>query len=122
MTNFASSWAVPLEKVRANFESYGLLDSQVRFVEGWFKDTLPCLSELQFAGIRLDGDLYESTIQALEALYPRLSPGGFAIIDDYGAFEACRRAVEGYRSAHAIKVPLQTIDWTGAWWSKPRLS
>jgi O-methyltransferase len=72
--------AVPETEVRANFQRYGLLDDQVRFLPGWFKDTtMPRLIA------SLDGDLYESTIQALDALYPRLSPGGFCIIDDYVA-------------------------------------
>ena len=75
------------EEVRANFERYGLLDDQVRFLPGWFKDTLPDAPIDRIAVLRLDGDLYESTIQALDALYPRLSPGGFCIIDDYQCIE-----------------------------------
>src|SRR5262249_7945660 len=75
--------AVPRETVEKNFEQYGLLDDQVRFLEGWFKDTLPSAPINSLAVMRLDGDMYESTIQALEALYPKLSPGGFVIIDDY---------------------------------------
>ena len=70
-------------EVRANFERYGLLDDQVRFLPGWFKDTLQDAPIESIAVLRLDGDLYESTIQALDALYPRLSPGGFCVIDDY---------------------------------------
>jgi O-methyltransferase len=113
------AFEVPIEQVKANFEAFGLLDSQVIFVEGWFKDTLSSLSESRFALIRLDGDLYESTVQALDALYPLLSPGGFVIVDDYGAFEPCRRAVGEYREKHSITAPLQKVDWTGVWWRKP---
>jgi O-methyltransferase len=120
MATLAKTFAVPIDEVKANFKAFGLLDAQVRFVEGWFKDTLRSLADCRFAVIRLDGDLYESTIQALDALSPLLSPGGFVIVDDYGAFEACRRAVDDYRQSHAITVPLQKIDWTGVWWSKPR--
>jgi hypothetical protein len=72
--------AVSEAEVRANFERYGLLDDQVRFLPGWFKDTLQDAPIDRIAVLRLDGDLYESTIQALDALYPRLSPGGFCII------------------------------------------
>src|SRR4030095_5899144 len=75
--------AVSLEDVKANFATYDLLDDQVRFVKGWFSETLPALAAPPFAIIRLDGALYESTMNALDALYPRLSPGGFAVIDDY---------------------------------------
>ncbi len=65
-------------EVRANFERYGLLDEQVRFLPGWFKDTLADAPIDQIAVLRLDGDLYESTIQSLDALYPACRPGGFA--------------------------------------------
>jgi O-methyltransferase len=68
--------------------------------------------------MRLDGDMYESTIQALEVLYPKLSPGGFVIVDDYGALESCRQAVEDFRTAGGIGEPLVRIDWTGVYWQK----
>lgn len=74
--------AVSLETVKDNFSRYGLLDEQVVFVEGMFSDTLPSLSAGPFALLRLDGDLYESTIVALNSLYPKLSRGGVVIIDD----------------------------------------
>lgn len=114
----AAPLAVSLEEVRENFRRFGLLDEQVVFVKGWFKDTLPALDSQQFAIIRLDGDLYESTMQALEALYPKLSPGGFCIIDD-GALPACMQAVNDYRARHAITAPIEQIDWTGCYWRKP---
>ena len=85
--------AVSLEQVKANFARYGLLDEQVVFVKGLFQNTLPSLDAGPFALIRLDGDLYESTYVALEALYPKLSPGGFIIIDDYKLISAVEAAV-----------------------------
>jgi O-methyltransferase len=112
--------AIPLEEVKRNFSVYGLLDEQVVFVKGFFKDTLPGLQADRLAVVRLDGDMYESTIQAIEALYPRLSPGGFLIVDDYGAIPACRAAITDYRAAHGIDAPITPIDWTGVWWQKPR--
>ena len=111
--------AVSLKQVKANFERYGLLDDQVVFVKGFFADTLPCLEGGRFAVIRLDGDMYESTALALQNLYPRLSPGGFVVVDDYGAVEGCRLAVEDYRRANHNSEPLEWIDWTGVWWRKP---
>ena len=111
--------AVPLDEVRSNFERYGLLDERVRFLKGFFRETLPSAPVEQLALLRLDGDLYESTWVALDALYPKLSSGGFVIVDDYGAMEPCRRAVEDFLTAGAIRAPLQTIDWTGAYWRKP---
>lgn len=109
--------AVSLEVVQANFARYGLLDEQVVFLKGWFKDTLPQAPIEKLAILRLDGDLYESTTDALQNLYPKLSPGGFCIIDDY-ALPACRQAVDDYRAAMQIDAPLVEIDWTGRYWRK----
>jgi O-methyltransferase len=114
---FAGILCVSETEVRANFERYGLLDDQVRFLPGWFKDTLPDAAIDRIAVLRLDGDLYESTIQALDALYPRLSPGGFCIIDDY-EISACRQAVTDYREKHGVTAEIVDIDGTGSLWRK----
>jgi O-methyltransferase len=107
------------DDVRGAFERYGLLDEKVRFLPGWFKDTLPPLTGRRpWSLLRLDGDMYESTIVALESLYPDLSPGGFVVIDDYGAVPQCRQAVEDFRAAQGIEEELRTIDWTGAFWRR----
>jgi O-methyltransferase len=105
-------------EVRANFERYGLLDDQVRFLPGWFKDTLQDAPIDRIAVLRLDGDLYESTIQALDALYPRLSPGGFCVVDDYQAVKACEQAVTDYRATHGISADIVDIDGSGVFWRK----
>lgn len=110
--------AVSLEEVQANFRQYGLLDDQVRFLKGWFKDTLPAAPIERIAVARLDGDMYESTIDALRSLYPKLSPGGYLIVDDYGAIPACKRAVTDFRESSGIDEPIETIDWTGVWWRR----
>ena len=114
--------AVPLEEVQRNFACYGLLDERVQFVKGWFRDTLPTLEVGRLAVLRLDGDLYESTIVALEALYPKLSVGGYCIVDDYGAVPACANAVEDYRARNAIDEPVETVDWTAVFWKKQKCS
>lgn len=108
------------DQVRETFRRYGLLDGQVKFLKGWFRDTLPSAPMARLAVLRLDGDMYESTMEALEALYPKLSPGGFAIVDDYGAIPACRQATDDYRRHHRIAEPLREIDWTGVFWRKAR--
>lgn len=113
-----SQLAVPLEQVRANFEKYGLLDDQVKFLKGWFRDTLPTAPIERLAVIRLDGDMYESTMDGLTHLYPKLSPGGFLIVDDYGSVPPCKKAVHDYREAHGIEDEIQTVDWTGSFWRK----
>jgi hypothetical protein len=110
--------AVPLERVQDNFRRYGLLDSQVRFLKGWFRDTLPTAPIDRLAILRLDGDLHESTIQALDSLYDKLSPGGFVIVDDYHNVAACRQAVHDFRNNRGITDPIQTIDWGGAFWRR----
>jgi O-methyltransferase len=108
---------VSLADVRRNFARYGLLDDRVRFLVGWFRDTLPAAPIERLALLRVDGDLYESTLDALRALYPKLSVGGYAIIDDY-ALPACRAAVEDFRAAHGVAEPLEPIEWTGAYWRR----
>jgi O-methyltransferase len=110
--------AVPVELVKDNFARFGLLDDQVEFVRGRFRDTLPTLSDRVWSVVRLDGDLYESTINALEELYPNLSPGGYLIVDDYGALGRCRTAVHDYRDAHGIEQEIRKIDWSGVFWQK----
>ena len=110
--------AISLEQVRANFDRYGLLDDQVRFLKGWFKDTLPKASIERLAVARLDGDMYESTMDAIEVLYPKLEPGGFLIVDDYGAVPACKQATHDYRERCGIREPIVPIDWTGVYWRK----
>ena len=88
---------VSLDDVRNNFARYGLLDDQVRFLKGWFSETLPTAPIEKLAVMRLDGDMYESTMDALVNLYPKLSPGGFVIIDDYNAVQSCNAAVADFR-------------------------
>jgi O-methyltransferase len=110
--------AVSVEDVEAAFSRYGLLDGQVRFLPGWFRDTLPAAPIERLAVLRLDGDMYESTMVALECLYPKLSPGGYVIVDDYGAVAACRAAVEDYRDRVGIDDEIQVIDWSGAFWQR----
>ena len=117
--DLSTELAVSLADVKENFRRYGLLDDQVVFVEGLFSKTLPALDAKPFALVRLDGDLYESTHIALQCLYPKLSPGGFLIVDDYGVIDACRQAVDDYRAEHNIDAPINWIDRTGIWWRRP---
>ena len=114
----ATELAVSLENVKANFERYGLLDDQVRFLKGWFRDTLPVAPIERLAVLRLDGDMYESTMDTLVNLYPKVSQRGYVIVDDYGAIPACRQAVHDYRSANGITEEIRNIDWTGVFWQK----
>lgn len=109
--------AVSQNQVENNFKRYGLLDEQVVFLKGWFKDTLPIAPMDKLAILRLDGDMYESTMDALTHLYPKLSMGGFCIIDDY-ALKGCREAVDDFRATNRISAEIKLVDWTGVYWRK----
>ena len=126
-----SSWRMPyrmknmfvqrgLDEVKDAFARYNLLDDQVTFVEGWFKDTLPGLSQQldKLAVLRADGDFYSSTQDILNNLYSKLVDGGYCIIDDYGGFNECRRAVDEFRASHAIKETIHCIDDEAIYWRK----
>lgn len=111
--------AVPLAEVRANFEKYGLLDEQVRFLPGWFRETLPAAPIDRLAVLRLDGDLYESTMDGLRNLYSKLAVGGYVIIDDYWADGLpAKRAVDEFRAENEISERIERIDSSGALWRR----
>jgi O-methyltransferase len=110
--------AVSVEEVRRNFERYGLLDERVNFVKGWFRDTLPVVPIERLALMRLDGDMYESTMDALVHLYPKLQVGGFVIIDDYNLIAACNQAVDEFRQARRIAADIIPVEGCGAFWRK----
>jgi O-methyltransferase len=105
------------EEVRNNFKKYGLLDDQVFFLKGWFKDTLPSAPIEKISILRLDGDMYGSTYDALNNLYPKLSKGGFCIIDDY-CFNSCQQAVDDYRKKHKIDTEMHRICESSQYWRK----
>ena len=111
---------VSLEEVQRNFLTFNLLDPNVRFMKGWFCDTLPKIDS-KFAIVRLDGDMYGSTIDGLENLYHKLSLGGYIIIDDYG-LPGARAAVDDYRKQHNITDTLHQIDpySKSAYWQKTK--
>lgn len=95
-----------VDRVRGAARRFHVDADRIRFVEGYFDTSLPLLmkqnSDLRFAVVRLDGDTYESTISAITELYPRLSPGGFIIVDDYTDWLGCRKAIHDYRDTHGI--------------------
>ena len=112
------SLAVSLGTVKSNFSYFNLLDNQVKFLKGWFKDTLPTADISSLAILRLDGDLYASTMDVLHNLYAKVSKGGFIIVDDYYSVEGCQQAVTEFREMHNISTTLHTIDWTAVYWRK----
>jgi O-methyltransferase len=116
----ANAWHyVAADEVRAAVLSTGYPAERVHLVEGRVEDTLPAAAPDEIALLRLDTDWYESTRHELVHLYPRLSPGGVLILDDYGHYEGARRAVDEYFEAEGGRPLLGRIDYTGRIGVKP---
>lgn len=111
-------FSVSLEQVKANFARYDLLDDQVRFLAGWFQNTLPTAPIERLAVLRMDCDMYSSTTDALSNLYPKLSVGGYVIIDDYNLLPRCKQAVDDFRAKSGIDEELQTAGWNSVFWMR----
>ncbi len=122
MKDAYNHFAAGIDEVRMNFKVYGMLDEQVKFLQGWFKDTLPTAPIVRLAIMRLDGDYYESTMDGLVNLYDKLSIGGYAIIDDYGedSWTYCRKAVEDFRRERGIMEPMVRVDSKCYFWKRER--
>ena len=103
----------PLEQVRSAMQETGYPESKVNFVQGKVEDTLPQTKPERIALLRLDTDWYESTRCELEYLFPRMVDGAVLIVDDYGHWEGCRRAVDEYFQKHGVRILLNRIDYTG---------
>jgi hypothetical protein len=107
---------VSIEEVKRNFARFGLLDDQVRFLKGWFENTLPAAPIKRLAVLRMDGDLYSSTMDALTNLYDKLSQGGYVIVDDYKGWPSCRRAVHDFLDSRRLKPEIREIDEDAVYW------
>jgi hypothetical protein len=120
MTKYYDHLAAGLDLVRRNFEAYSMLDDRVKFLKGWFKDTLPPAPIERLALVRIDGDYYESTMDSLVNLYDKLSPGGYVIVDDYGEdhWTYCRQAVDDCRQSRGIKDPIIPVDKPCIYWQR----
>jgi hypothetical protein len=120
MTEVYRHFAVSLDDVKRNFARYDLLDEQVRFLPGWFREVLPGAPIDSLAVLRLDGDYYESTMDALLNLYPKVSAGGYVIVDDYGEnlWTHCRRAVDEFRERLGIRTELVAVDSKCVYWRR----
>ena len=105
---------VPLESVQGAFERYGLLDNQVQFHKGYFRDSLPAFRETfkgRIALLRMDGDMYESTTDILYNLVDLMSPGACIVVDDW-LIPVCQRAVKDFFATHSIEPRIHEIDAT----------
>ncbi|MDC1353117.1 TylF/MycF family methyltransferase [Pelagibacteraceae bacterium] len=106
---------VSVEEVKSNFDKFGLNDNQVVYIKGWFSESLPKAPINKLALLRLDGDLYHSTMDSLNNLYHKVSKGGYVIVDDMD-WPECARAINEFRDKHSIKSELKFIDDVSAYW------
>ena len=115
-------FAVDKERVRKNFEAYGVPPGYFSLVEGWFNESLPQWSEAfpgrKLAVLRIDADMWEGTYDALTYLYPHVSHNGLIIVDDYGMMSKCKQAVDEYRAENDITSAMIPIDHTAIVWRK----
>lgn len=115
------------EKFEKNLEANGLGNSttnpQIQVLPGWFSQTLPSAPIQRISFLRLDGDIYRSTWDALNSLYGKVANGGLIYVDDYGSFAGCHHAVDEFRTLHGITDPMYPIYESGdrydaVWWQK----
>lgn len=115
-----SPWCyATLPDVQTALARTGYPVERIHYIQGRVEDSLPSRAPRPIALLRLDTDWYESTRHELEHLYPLLSPGGVLIIDDYGHWGGCRKAVDEYFAAHGIRILLNRVDYTGRIAIKP---
>jgi O-methyltransferase len=105
---------VSLEEVRENFKKFGVSTENVDFLPGWFEDTLPTLGNRRLAILRMDGDMYSSSIHILSALFDQVTPGGFVIVDDY-QLRGARVAVHDFLDERGLSPEIINIDGMGAY-------
>ena len=123
-------FTISVEKVINNFKKWGVYNQdRVVITKGWFNETLPKAPITKISFLRADGDLFVSTMDALEHLYHKIVPGGLIYIDDYGSFAGCREAVNEFRTRHHIYAPMHyvresnskvNILFEAVWWQKQK--
>ena len=109
----SSNWALsPLEEVTQNVMSTGYPLEKFHFIKGMVENTIPENIPGKIALLRLDTDWYKSTKHELTHLFPLLSQNGVLIVDDYGHWKGCRKAVDEYMQENNICMLLNRIDYT----------
>jgi hypothetical protein len=110
----SSDWCyASLEEVQQNMRKTGYEQENITFVKGKVEDTIPGTIPGKIALLRLDTDWYQSTKHELEHLYPLLEKRGVLIIDDFGHWEGCKKAVVEYFDNAKDEVLLGRIDRAG---------
>jgi len=107
------------EEVIKNLNYFNFNDADTILLDGWFEDSLKDIRINKLSLLRIDGDMYKSTYEALDMLYHKVSEGGYIVIDDYGLGSmSCKKAVDDFRKKNNIDSELIKIDWTGVFWKK----
>lgn len=107
------------EDVREVFRLLGIPLSRLHVVEGWYQDTFPKAQVRPISLLHIDADWYESVKLCLEKFYDAVEPGGFVVLDDYGYWEGCRKAVDEFFQRRALRARLIQVDYTGHYFEKP---
>jgi predicted O-methyltransferase YrrM len=116
---WAGACGATVENVRSVLRESGVPEGRVKIVKGWFQDTLPRLEVESIALLHVDADWYDSVRLVLRCLYDKIEPGGFVVLDDYGYWKGCRRAVHEFLDERGIDVALVDVDGFGAYLQKP---
>lgn len=108
------------ENVALLEQAIGYDARRIHYHEGWFQDTLPrdAAAVGPIAILRLDGDWYASTKVCLEHLYEQVVPSGVVIVDDYGTYDGCRKAVDEFIRGRGLQVRLEQVDAECRYWVK----
>lgn len=102
-----------IETVAANVERSRYPKDKVHLVKGKVEDTIPGTVPEKIALLRLDTDWYASTIHEMNHLYGRLVRHGVLIVDDYGAWEGARKAVDEFLHDNDVKSMMHIDPMTG---------
>ena len=110
----SSHWyCATLDEVKRNVYSTNYSPEKIHFIKGRVEDTIPLQTPSEISLLRLDTDWYESTKHELNHLFPRLAKGGVLIIDDFGHWQGCRKAVDEYFKVNNTPIFLNRIDYSG---------
>lgn len=105
--------------VRETFTLAGLSLSGVDFHVGMYEETLPSFTPPPIAFLHLDCDWYDSLKLCLHTFYDRVAEGGTILLDDYGHWSGCRKAVDEFLGGRGIMPTLTPIDYTSHYFVKP---
>jgi len=97
----------------------GVPPGRFQIVTGFYAETFPTIEAPPTALLHVDCDFYEPVKLTLEKFYPRLSPGGFVVLNDYGIYKGARTATDEFFQAHGLDIEPVAIDPTAAFFQKP---